>query len=219
MKQNRLIVFLAVMSVLVLAMFNFTMYSQQQIFSLEQYRLAQVDFENGDYSQTNNLISFDNSLVNYSTSLNADFENGLIIDNDNVYHVVNGEPKLIKIEGDLSLENIYSQYLIYYYTFYMSPVMLLAYVGLAIGKSIVGIALIYTVYRIILHKAKRDQVYIKSSKFTEYKLSIVSGLLLANIIFAYSSYFIGYKLPIITYAVFVVGSYILVLKSFKKFKR
>lgn len=219
MKQNKLIIFLVAMSIIVLAMFNFTMFSQQQIFSLEQYRLAVEDYQNGDYTENNNIISFDNSMINFSTNLNSDFENGIIVANNNLYHVTNGNPNLVNIDGVLTIDNIYSNYLAYYYSFYMSPIMILAYFGLAVGKSIVGVALIYTVYRIILHKAKRDEVYIKSSKFKDYKLSIASALLLANIVFAYSSYFIGYKLPIITYAAMIVVSYIIVLKSFKKFKR
>ncbi len=219
MKQNKLIIFLGVMSVVVLAMFNFTMFSQEQMYSLEQYRQAKIDFDAGDYTEDKQIISFKNSMMKYSTNQNAEFENGLIMTNDNAYHVVNGEKNEIEIQDELNADNIYSEYLIYYYTFYMSPIMILAYIGFAIAKSIVGIALIYTVYRIILHKAKRDDVYIKSAKFKDYKLSIVSALLLANIVFAYSSFFIGYKLPIMTYALFIVGSYIIVLKSFKKFKR
>lgn len=219
MKQNRLIIFLVAMSIIVLAMFNFTMFSQQQIFSLEQYRLAVEDYQNGDYSESNSILSFDNSMIKFSTNLNSEIENGIIISNDNLYHVTNGNQSLVNIDGDLTIDNIYSNYLVYFYSFYMSPIMVIAYLGLAIGKSIVGVALIYTVYRIILHKAKRDDVYIKSSKFKDYKLSIASALLLANLAFAYGSYFIGYKLPIITYAAMIVVSYIIVLKSFKKFKR
>ncbi len=219
MKQNKLIVFLGVMSVAVLAMFNFTMFSQEQMYSLEQYRQAKVDYDASEYLEKNQVLTFENSVVKFSSNQSAEFENGLIITDENAYHVINGDKQQISISGELSLENIYSEYLIYYYTFYMSPIMMLAYVGFAIAKSIVGIAVIYTVYRIILHKAKRDEVYIKSTKFKEYKLSIASALLLANVVYAYSSFFIGFKLPIMSYVLMVVCSYIIVLKSLKKFKR
>lgn len=219
MKQNKLIIFLGVMSVVVLAMFNFTMFSQEQMYSLEQYRQAKVDYDSGEYLEKNQVLTFENSVVKFSSNQSAEFDNGLIITDENAYHVINGDKEQISISGELSFENIYSNYLIYYYTFYMSPIMILAYVGFAIAKSVVGIAVIYTVYRIILHKAKRDQVYIKSAKFKDYKLSIASALLLANVVYAYSSFFIGFKLPIMSYALMVVCSYIIVLKSFKKFKR
>lgn len=219
MKQNKLIIYLGLMSVIVLAMLNFTMFSQEQMYSLEQYRQAKVDYAEGNYTENNQVMVFDNSTVKFSTNSNVEIDNGLIIADKEVYHVVNGNKELINIDANLNFDNIYSKYLIYYYTFYMSPLMILVYIVFAIAKSIVGIALMYTTYRIILHKVKRDDVYIKESKFKDYKLSIALTLVLTNVVYAYSSFFIGYKLPIMVYVVMIVVSYIIVLKSLKKIKR
>lgn len=219
MQQNKLIVFLVVMSVIVLGMFNFTMFSQFQMYTLEQYRLAKVDYDNGDYEIANNVYNFENSGIEYATDLSADVVNGLIIVDNHAYHVVNNKPNLINLEGDASLNNIYSQYLAYYYSFYLSPIMLIIYLLAGLCKSIIGIAIIYLVYRLILHKVRRDDVYIRSTKFIDYKLSIAITLLLGNLIFAYSSFLVGYRLSIIMYAIMIVSSYVLVLKGIKKFKR
>lgn len=219
MKKINLSVFFLILSVLVLAMLNFTMYSQKQMYELEQYRLAKVDFEAGNYTEKNQVLDFNNSEIDVSFNKNADMNDGLIITDDEAYHVTNGEKILIDIDKEPNIDSIFEQYLIYYYSFYMSPLMILSYIGFAIAKSIVGIAIIYTAYRVILHKAKRDDIYIKSAKFTDYQFSIATTLLLTNIVYAYSSFFIGYKLPIMSYAVLIVVCYFIVLKSFKKFKR
>lgn len=219
MKQNKLIIFLGVMSVVVLSMLNFTMFSQEQMYNFEQYRLAKVDYDADQYQENNQVLTFDNSDIKFSSNQSAEFENGLIISDENAYHVVNGDKEPISISGELSLENIYANYLIYYYTFYLSPIMFLAYIGFAIAKSIFGIAVIYTVYRIILHRGMRDEVYIKNTKFKEHKLSITLALFFANIVYAYSSFFFGFKLPIISYALMIVCSYIIAIKSIKKIKR
>lgn len=219
MSQNKLICFLLILSTLVLTMLNFTMFSQQQMYELEQYQQARVDYNAGNFTKEKQVLTFDNSTMQFSNNKNADFKNGLIISNDGSYHVIDGDKKLIDIKDSEKVDNIYSQYLIYYYTFYLSPVMILSYIASAIGKSIVGIVIIYVIYRIILHKARRDQIYIKNYKFIDYKLSIAVTLLIANIVYSYSSFFVGYKLSIYIYIAIIALSYLTVLKGFKKIKR
>ena len=117
-------VFICLLSIVFSFGLNFTMFSQNQIFILDNFRSVVTDVISEEYVVEDGIYSFDSTDFNYTENINMELKNGLVFGDDEVKLYINNVSTTYS-RDDKSLSDTYEDIIVYHFSIYLSPVILL----------------------------------------------------------------------------------------------
>ncbi len=189
---------LIVLSIFIMFGARYIAFVTNQVYILQNYAYVFESY-NGEYVEYNGYII---------TSNGEELENGLVLFEDYLIHYSNNEPTEVKYSdyNILTLNDIYDNYLVYNYSQYLNPIVILGFVlyGIVTYSSFVAIGYIAIMGIEYIARRKNQRFEYKVKK---YRIALMPAFI-AGIVYSYMTSYFGMTysyFPIIIIIVMLVA--------------